>query len=125
YLDLPGSAEQTVFNPIFYQGAFIVDSTVPANNVPTACTTNSDTGFTYVLAAGAGGRVTSALSPPLGAAVPPTRGETDATGSPYVVTTAEQTSALIFQTVTGIPGSQQINLPSNAKAARLTWVELR
>jgi hypothetical protein len=51
--------------------------------------------------------------------------ETDATGSPYVVTTAEQTTNLIFQTVTGIPGSEQINLPSNAKATRLTWVELR
>jgi type IV pilus assembly protein PilY1 len=125
YLDLPGSAEQIVFNPIFYQGAFIVDSTVPANNVPTACTTNSDTGFTYVLAVGTGGTFTSAFSHRRDALVTTIGVETDATGSPYVVTTAEQTSSLIFQTVTGIPGSQQINLPSNAKAARLTWVELR
>jgi type IV pilus assembly protein PilY1 len=125
YVDLPGSTEQIVFNPIFFQGAFIVDSSVPANNVPTSCTTNSDTGFTYVLAVGTGGTFTSTFNNRRDAQVNTVGVETDATGSPYVVTTAEQTTNLIFQTVTGIPGSEQINLPSNAKATRLTWVELR
>jgi len=125
YVDLPGSNEQIVFNPIFFQGAFIVDSSVPANNIPTSCTTNSDTGFTYVLAVGNGGTFTSTFNNRRDAMVNTVGVETDATGSPYVVTTAEQTTNLIFQTVTGIPGSEQINLPSNAKATRLTWVELR
>jgi type IV pilus assembly protein PilY1 len=125
YLDLPGSSEQVVFDPIFFQGALIVDSTVPANNIPTSCTTNSDTGFTYVLAVGTGGRFTSAFAHRQDAQVSTVGVKTDATGSPYVVTTAEQTTNLIFQTVTGIPRSEQINLPSNAKATRLTWVELR
>jgi type IV pilus assembly protein PilY1 len=123
YLDLPGSSEQVVFNPIFYQGAFIVDSTVPANNVPTSCTTSSDTGFTYAISVDTGGTFSHAFpnyNDVLAAGV-----QTDATGSPYIVTTVEGTTNLIYQTVSGTPGSKQINLPPNTKAKRLTWIELR
>lgn len=49
YADLPGASEQVIYNPVFYQGQFIVNSTVPANNVATSCTSNLDEGFTYAL----------------------------------------------------------------------------
>lgn len=127
YADLPGGSEQVIYNPIFYQGAFLVNSTVPANNIPTACEIVTDTGFTYAISAATGGTFTNVF---------PNRNdtlnnanvagvETDATGSPYVVTTAEGTINLVYQTVKGIPGSDKANLPSNVKATRLTWVELR
>ena len=125
YVDLPGSSEQVVFNPIFFQGAFIVDSTVPANNVPTSCTTNQDAGFTYVLGVADGGAFAHAFPHRSDAQVNTAAIQTDATGTPYIVSTVEGTRNLIFQTVSGIPGSEQIDLPSNTKAARLTWVELR
>jgi type IV pilus assembly protein PilY1 len=127
YIDLPGSYEQIVFNPIFYQGALIIDSTVPANNTPTSCTANTDKGFTYAVSATTGGAFTSAF-PKRNDTLNDTAAvgvETDATGSPYVVTTAEGTINLVYQTVTGTPGSDLVNLPSNVKATRLTWVELR
>lgn len=123
YVDLPGSSEQIVYNPVFYQGAFIVDSTVPANNVPTSCTSNSDTGFTYAISIATGAVFTSAFPKYKDAIVAGI--ETDATGSPYIVTTAEGTTNLIFQTVSGTPGTQQVNIPSNTKAKRLTWIERR
>ena len=31
----------------------------------------------------------------------------------------------LYQTVCGTPGAQQLNLPSNTKAKRLTWIERR
>ena len=89
---MPGSSEQIVFNPIFFQGAFIVDSTVPANNVPTSCTTNQDTGFTYVLSVAADWRHVCTLAFPhriLDAQVDTAAIQTDATGTPYIVSTVE------------------------------------
>ena len=51
--------------------------------------------------------------------------ETDATGTPSVVTTTEGTTALVYQTVGGAPGATQINPPKNTKSNRLTWIQLR
>jgi len=130
YANLPGTSEQVIYNPVFFQGAILVDSTVPANNIPTGCTTNLDTGFTYAISVANGGVFTSAfptyrkngtLAPdPLAAGV-----ETDATGSVYVVTTVQRTSNIIYQTVSGTPSSQEVNIPPNTKSKRLTWVERR
>jgi type IV pilus assembly protein PilY1 len=131
FATLPGGSEQIIFNPVFFQGAFIVDSTVPATNIPTSCTTNSDSGFTYVLSVANGGVFTNAfptyrdkngvlITDSIEAGV-----QTNATGSVYVVTTPQGTSNIIFQTVSGTPGSQQVNIPSNTKAKRLTWIERR
>ena len=59
YANLPGSSEQIIFNPVFQQGSFTVNSTVPANNVVTTCTSNLDKGFTYALAVANGGVFTN------------------------------------------------------------------
>lgn len=128
---LPGTAEQVIFNPVFYQGAFVVNTTVPASNTPTSCTVAVDTGFTYGISIANGGIFNNAfptftktdgtlVSDSTAAAI-----QTNATGSVYVVTTAENTSNIVYQTVSGTPGAQKVNFPSNTKAKRLTWVERR
>jgi type IV pilus assembly protein PilY1 len=130
-----GLQEQVIFSPVYFQGAILVDSTVPANNTPTSCSANLDAGFTYVLNATNGGIFSNAFptfepttgnfantlaNDPIAAGV-----QTNATGSVYVVTTAQKTANIIYQTVTGSPSSQQVNIPPNTKSKRLTWVEKR
>jgi type IV pilus assembly protein PilY1 len=127
--------EQVIFSPVYFQGAILVDSTVPANNLATSCTASLDSGFTYALNVTNGGIFNNAFptyapttgnfantlaNDPLAAGV-----QTNATGSVYVVQTAEGKANIIYQTVTGSPSSQQINIPANTKSKRLTWVEKR
>ncbi|HWM65072.1 MAG TPA: PilC/PilY family type IV pilus protein [Steroidobacteraceae bacterium] len=52
---LPGAAEQLVFNPLMYQDALIVNTTIPANNSPVSCATATDTGYTMAVAIDTGG----------------------------------------------------------------------
>jgi type IV pilus assembly protein PilY1 len=130
YANLPSTSEQVIFNPVFFQGAFVVNTTIPANNVATSCTSNLDTGFTYALAVGNGGVFTNTfptfslngtlISDPIEAGV-----ATNAAGSVYVVTTAQGTANVVYQTIAGTPGAQQVNIPTNVKAKRLTWIEQR
>jgi len=113
---------------VYFQGAIFVDSVVPASNVPTSCSTNLDAGFTYAISVANGGIFTNAfptytrngvlVSDASAAGV-----RTDATGSVYTVKTVEGTSNIIYQTVPGTPGSQRVNIPSNTKSKRLTWIE--
>jgi type IV pilus assembly protein PilY1 len=115
---------------VFFQGAILVDSTVPASNVATSCSSNLDAGFTYAISVANGGIFTNAFpgytkngvlaSDSVAAGV-----ETGATGSVYVVTTVQGTTNVIFQTVNGTPSSQPVNIPPNTKSKRLTWVEKR
>lgn len=44
-LDLPGSGEQVVYNPVNLFGTFNVNTTIPPNNNPSSCTVGSATGF--------------------------------------------------------------------------------
>ncbi len=130
YANLPGSSEQVIFNPVFYNGAFVVNYIVPANNVATSCTSNLDTGFTYALAVANGGIFANAFPTYTknGTLVTDSKEagvQTNATGSVYVVTTAEGTSSIVYQTISGLPGTQQVNIPSNTQSKRLTWVEKR
>jgi type IV pilus assembly protein PilY1 len=130
-----GLQEQVIFNPVYFQGAILVDSTVPADNIPTSCSSNLDAGFTYALNVTNGGIFNNAFptyapttgnfantlaNDPLAAGV-----QTNATGSVYVVQTVEGKANIIYQTVTGSPSSQQINIPANTKSKRLTWIEKR
>jgi type IV pilus assembly protein PilY1 len=136
---LINGGEQVIFNPVYFQGSILVDTTVPSpsNYTPTSCSSTPDAGFTYALNVTNGGVFNNAfptfvtnpapgnrtgvqVNDPIAAGV-----QTNATGSVYVVVTKEGTSNVIYQTVTGSPGSQQINIPPNAKSKRLTWVEKR
>jgi type IV pilus assembly protein PilY1 len=130
YADLPSSNEQIIFNPVFYQGAILVNSTVPANNALASCSTNQDTGYTYALAVANGGVFTNAFPTFTrnGVQIVDVQEagiQTNATGSVYIVTTAEHTTNIVYQTISGTPGAQKINIPPNTKSKRLTWVEKR
>jgi type IV pilus assembly protein PilY1 len=130
YANLPTTSEQVIFNPVFFQGAFVVNTTIPANNVATSCTSNLDQGYTYALSVANGGVFTNTfpsftmngtlVTDAIEAGV-----ATNAAGSVYVVTTAQGTTNVVYQTISGTPGAQKINIPSNIKAKRLTWIELR
>jgi len=155
YANLPGASEQIIFNPVFFQGSMLVNSSIPAVNLATSCTINTDTGFTYALNIANGGvfnnafptftftnptsNISTVVGDPTAAGV-----ETNATGSVFVVNTP-QSSNIVFQTVTGtvsggsgatsgttgtgtgigVSNSTVLNVPSNTLAKRLTWVERR
>ena len=146
YANLPGTSEQIIFNPVFFQGSMLVNSSIPAVNAATSCTINTDTGFTYALNIANGGVFndafptftftnpvtnisTGVIADPTAAGV-----ETNATGSVFVVNTSEGKSNIVFQTVSGtvsngsgsgIGNSTRLNVPSNVASKRLTWVERR
>jgi hypothetical protein len=103
--------------------AFVVSSTVPANNIPTSCSVSADTGFTYAVSMLTGGAFTNTFPDfhdTIAAGV-----QTDATGSPLAMTTPAGKLFFVYQTVLNNPDSKQVNLPSNVKINRLTWMELR
>jgi type IV pilus assembly protein PilY1 len=130
YANLPFTNEQIIFNPVFYQGAFLVNSTVPANNSLVSCSNNQDSGYTYALNVANGGVFTNTFSTfsPNGTVITDALEggvETNATGSVYIVSTSEHTTNIVYQTISGTPGAQKINLPPNTKAKRLTWIERR
>ena len=124
YVNLPFSSEQIIYNPVYYLGGFIVNSTIPANNVATSCTSNLDTGFTYVLNIANGG-VFPHVFPAYGSDTSAAGQQTNASGSPGVVTTSQGTTYLVSQGINGVPVPTPITPPSNTKAKRLTWIELR
>jgi type IV pilus assembly protein PilY1 len=133
YENLPSSGEQIIYNPVFQSGAFQINSVVPANNIATSCSSNQDTGYTYQLAVINGGvfnktfptytapGTSTVITDAIEAGV-----ETNATGSVYNVTSAGGTASyIVYQTISGSPSIQQINIPSNTKSKRLTWIEQR
>lgn len=136
--------EQIVSNPILFQGAFIVNSTIPANNSILTCTSPTDTGITYVISIVSGGSFVTTTGS--GASSSSTYSsafvnyhdtsmiglQTNETGTMSVITTTMGTTNLLGQLIapptlgSGAPGAvQQIKLPPNTVSSRMTWVELR
>jgi type IV pilus assembly protein PilY1 len=130
YANLPGTQEQIIYSPVYYLGAFIVNSTIPANNLATSCTSNLDTGYTYALNIANGGVFTNVFPTYTknGTLVTDSNEAgilTNASGSNGVVTTSQGTTYLVSQGIDGIPVPNRIGPPSNTKAKRLTWIENR
>jgi type IV pilus assembly protein PilY1 len=132
---LPGSGEQIVFSPTLDVGLFIVNTLIPATNMPFTCASQLASGFTMAISPTSGGSFTNSVF------ADPTTGsfltknisgmEWSGTGSGSVVT-GGGTGALgsnvyfITQTVSGTPlPPQQINPPGGKKGGRLTWIERR
>jgi hypothetical protein len=103
-----------------------------------------DAGYTYVINIANGGILTnttngvttgvfptySYIDPKTGTVVTVTDPSeaavlTNATGSVAIVNTPQGITNFVYQTIPGIPGTQQPAIPSNTKAKRLTWVERR
>jgi Tfp pilus tip-associated adhesin PilY1 len=152
YLNLPGTGEQVIYSPELVQQALTVNSIVPANNSPTSCSNNSDTGFTYVLSALTGGAFNQVFLPPGEQAffnANPTVNpaayqdahaiamQTNATGSSFVTSNSAGVQYLVYETNmvesgnAGVGGNNiqggtlGLNLPPNTTGHRLSWIELR
>lgn len=140
YMNLPGfngvgkiggsnQTEQVIYNPIETDGAFIVNTVVPANNSALTCTVQSALGWTMGLNPATGGSFQNSFfsdasgnfvningSPISGIAL-------NATGSPSVVT-AKGLPYLVSQTVNGAGAVNQINPPGSMYNKRLTWLQV-
>ena len=132
YLLLPGKNEQIIYNPLVVKQSVTVNTIVPANNIATSCTLNTDTGFTYDISILTGGAFTSTFPPtPNNSGLPQYHDttaagiQTNATGSSYAVTNSAGQVFLVYQTVLNTHGTQQLNLPPPNKANRVTWIQLR
>jgi type IV pilus assembly protein PilY1 len=141
YANLIGASEQIVSGPTLYLQSLIVNSIVPANNAVLSCTSNADTGYSYVISVTTGGTFVSSTGALVSAFV--TNNTTNTTdvsmvgsltnesGGLTVVNTAENTTFLIGQAITPPSYGQtptqpiQIALPPNAKVKRVTWTQLR
>jgi hypothetical protein len=115
---------------VYYQGGILVNSVVPANNVPTSCTSTQDSGYTYALNIVNGGVFTNTFPTFTNNGVLITDAqeagvETNAAGSVALVNTAENVVNLVYSKIGGGAGSLPIYLPPNIKAKRLSWVEMR
>ena len=153
YVDLPGSngtttsngtpiIEQVVSSPSLFQDAFIVNSTIPANNQPLNCNSpTTDGGVTYAVALVSGGvfaqgggspnkTTTSFSSAFVNYKDTAVAGiQTNETGALSVVNTKEATTFLVGQNISITQGqapgqAQQIAL-TNTTVNRLTWAQLR
>lgn len=133
-ISLPGAGEQVVFNPLLFQSAFIVNTTIPANNSPLSCAAAIDTGFTVAISVSTGGVIpnffknyndTSAAG-----------SQTNGTGTPFVVT-AGGNAFLLTQTngqgcktcpIPCKPGDKTCSAPTplnGPTGKRLTWIQRR
>jgi type IV pilus assembly protein PilY1 len=152
FVNLPGTngttsggaqvVEQVVSSPSLFEDAFIVNSTIPANNQPLNCNSpTTDTGVTYALAVVSGGTFAQGGASPTSSTTTfnsafvnyrdtPTVGVlTNETGALSVVNTKEDTTFLVGQDISipqgGAPGGVQQIALTNTSVNRLTWVELR
>jgi type IV pilus assembly protein PilY1 len=144
YLDLPGSSEQVIYAPTLSLGVFVVNTTIPATNSPTTCTTTVATGWTMGISPATGGALAnSVFSDSTGNFNTVNRSglQLDGTGSISIVTTATTSTAkgaTWFVTQTSsldssnnnnqqqAPGyAGQFHGTSGITSKRLTWIERR
>ncbi len=147
YIDLPGTQEQVIFSPELVAQAFTVNTIVPASNLPTSCTTQNDTGYTYVVSALTGQAFNQVFLPPSEAANSAVNTnprytdanaiamQTNATGSSFITGNNAGTKFLVYetnQTTDAGPGNNNIlggtlglNLPPNTTGKRVSWIQRR
>ncbi|MBE1160074.1 PilC/PilY family type IV pilus protein [Dyella acidiphila] len=125
----PNQTEQVIYNPIEEVGAFVVNTTIPANNSPLTCTNTDNAGFTLAIDPGTGGAFAQSFFPD------PATGKFDTvngqaisgyglggTGSGSFVTYNGKTSYITQGQPT--PQSSLVNPQNMAYGNRLTWFQL-
>ena len=129
-LPLPTTQEQIIYSPVLQDGAFIFNTTIPANNSPLACSNNLNTGWTMAVAPDSGGAFKTSFFGDssnnfvtyLGSAVSGI--QLGAVGSPSVVR-ANGSPYLVNQTAAGTGHVDKINPPGGTIGSRLTWQQVR
>jgi type IV pilus assembly protein PilY1 len=136
---LLGTQEQLIFSPLMYQNAFLVNTTIPAQNSATSCTTATDTGYTMAVSVTSGGVLTGFFKNYSDTAA--AGSQTNGVGTPFVVLAAGQ-AFMMTQTLGngaggGVAGKTPIlckpgdrtceqglnNVGATGK--RVTWIERR
>jgi type IV pilus assembly protein PilY1 len=117
------SYEQFIYNPEIIGPAVVINSVLPAANVPTSCTIVADQGWTYAVQALTGGALTNAF--PQYYDTNAAGVETNATGGSFPIQNSTGQTYLVYQTVTNTPTDTQFNPGANTTAKRLTWVQRR
>jgi len=135
YLNLPTSSEQVIYSPVLYQGALIVNTTIPANNTPLNCGSDLDSGWTMAISIGSGGSFAqSFFADSTGkfvnyAGTVVSGMQLAAVGSPSVVTAGptggSRSPYLVSQTSAGTGDVHKINPPGGTIGARITWQQIR
>ncbi len=138
---LPGANEQVVFSPLLYQNAFIVNTTIPANNSPVSCTVVQDSGNTIAISVASGGVVPGFFKNTT--ATNAAGATTGGTGTPFMLQAGGQSFMLtqtnqqcsgpnctppkIFSCATNPTASYCTTKTGSASPTgkRLTWVERR
>jgi type IV pilus assembly protein PilY1 len=126
----PASPEQVIFSPILELGTFIVNTTIPANNSPTTCSSSTARGWTMALDPATGGAFQNSFFGTSNNTFISISNQVvsgialNAVGSPSIVT-ANNLPYLVNQTVTGVGAVNAINPPGGAQSKRLTWTQKR
>lgn len=129
FINGANQTEQVIYNPIESEGAFIVSTTVPANNSPLTCTVEDAQGWTMGISPLTGGAFSDSFFANNSGQFINTPGAIvsgvalNGTGSPSVVL-ANGTPYLITQTVQGNGNAEQVNPPGGQIGGRLTWLQL-
>jgi type IV pilus assembly protein PilY1 len=121
--------EQVIYSPVFVDGAFIVDTTIPTNNSPLTCSVNTPAGFTMGLNPVTGGAFPeSFFEAPTGGFGLASNGQAvsgvglGATGSASILSVGSHAN-LVAMTPQG-PVTTPVNPQQTANGSRVTWIQL-
>lgn len=132
YLDLPASQEQVIYNPIFNNGALVLNTTIPPGTSSTSsCTASTTTGWTMAFNVATGGSFPqSYFQNSSGVFTVGTGGSSisgiqlSGVGAPGLVSVGSQ-QYTYFQTSSGQPAVAATNPQSGTVASRVMWEQLR
>jgi type IV pilus assembly protein PilY1 len=134
YITLGHPGEQVIFNPVIYQNALLINTTIPADNQPFSCKNNGDGGYTIAVALDTGAAIPG-LFPQYGDTLA-AGSLTNNSGSPFVVLAGGQ-AFMLTQTVGGgkVDGTLSCQKgsgvcegpikPQGPVGKRLTWIQRR
>lgn len=126
--------EQVVYNPTVKYGAFVVNTTVPANNSPFTCSVNTVQSWTMAIDPVTGGALKTSFFAGLGIGDIASAIAADMVGTPVFVTAPNGSVWMYGSTssmggngspTTAAPPVFHINPPPNGVGTQLTWVEER
>jgi type IV pilus assembly protein PilY1 len=132
YITLGHPGEQVIFNPVIYQNALLINTTVPADNQPFSCTNTGDGGYTIAVALDTGAAIPG-LFPQYGDTLA-AGSLTNNSGSPFVVLVGGQAFMLTQSVGGGKPDGtlkcdkkdcEAAISPKGPVGKRLTWIQRR
>ncbi len=116
YAQLPSTNEQVIYNPQLVGGALNVNTIVPASNSLLSCTTQSDTGYSYLIQLATGGVATPATGNV--SVFINTTSYNATTGATTTTTNTDANAAAVLTNATGT--SMQMSTSTNTASSSIT-----